>query len=104
MQAKARKWVRRELRVFSFLQPDGGARHAGSRQVNNPEFLLEYIIALLRNVDLKDSTGRAEDLLQEFLGRDHARLFLHELEAWLRSPYIDMADWDDAVQYPTNAH
>jgi hypothetical protein len=100
MQAKARKWARRELRVFDFLQPGIGTSNADKRRVNNPEFLLEYIMTLLRNVDLKDSSGKAEGLLQEFLGRDFARLFLHEMVAWLRSPFLDITDWDDAVQYP----
>lgn len=38
-------------------------------------------------------------MLQEFLGRDSARLFLHELGAWLRSPYTKLEDWDRHVQY-----
>ena len=38
-------------------------------------------------------------MLQEFLGRDNARLFLHELGAWLRSPYTKLEDWDRHVQY-----
>lgn len=99
MQARARKWIRRELRIFEFLQPD----FEGERPVRNAEFLLEYVMALLRNVDIKDSTGKAESLLREFLGRENARLFLHELEAWLRSPFHDILDWDDAVQYGGNA-
>ena len=61
--------------------------------------MLEYIIAILKTVDIKGSDGRAEDLVQEFLGRENARLFLHELGAWMRSPYGDLKDWDGAVQY-----
>ncbi|OAX78532.1 hypothetical protein ACJ72_07159 [Emergomyces africanus] len=113
--SRARKWIRRELQVFTFLNPtapassDSGdpaapvaatARAASGRNANNnAEFLLEYIIAILRTVDMKGSSGQAEELLQEFIGRDHARLFLHELQAWLRSPYNSLADWDRAVQY-----
>lgn len=38
-------------------------------------------------------------MLAEFLGRPHARLFLHELGAWLRSPFTRLEDWDRNVQY-----
>jgi len=70
-----------------------------ARKINNAEFLLEYIIAILKTVDLKGSGGQAEEMLQEFLGRENARLFLHELNAWLRSPYNSLDDWDRHVQY-----
>ncbi|PGH31150.1 hypothetical protein GX50_06077 [[Emmonsia] crescens] len=105
--SRARKWIRRELQVFAFLNPtttnidteDSAAAVSGRNASNNAEFLLEYIIAILRTVDMKGSSGQAEELLREFIGRDHARLFLHELQAWLRSPYNSLADWDRAVQY-----
>ncbi|KAI5305354.1 hypothetical protein KEM56_004630 [Ascosphaera pollenicola] len=112
---RARRWIRRELQVFSFLYPEpedsieaepspssgrgtmsGGD---GDRRSSNAEFLLEYIISILRTVDIKSASGSAEDLLQEFLGRDNAQLFLHELQAFLRSPYTSLRDWDAAVQY-----
>ena len=111
--SRARKWIRRELQVFEFLNPDYytskkeqeqeqeqeeviGTRR---RKANNAEFLLEYIVAILKSVELKGSGGQAEEMLQEFLGRDNARLFLHELGAWLRSPYVLLEDWDRHVQY-----
>ena len=113
--SRARKWIRRELRVFAFLNPEEeplssppqgpgkvnrpGQRRLENRRANNAEFLLEYIIAILRTVDIKGSAGQAEELLSDFLGRDNARLFLHELQAWLRSPYTSLEDWDRNVQY-----
>ncbi|TPR10061.1 PQ loop repeat family protein [Aspergillus niger] len=108
--SRARKWIRRELQVFEFLNPESGDRQGGgvarpgqqrleNRRGNNAEFLLEYIIAILRTVDIKGSAGQAEELLRDFLGRENARLFLHELQAWLRSPYISLEDWDRNVQY-----
>ncbi|KAI9825328.1 MAG: hypothetical protein M1819_000574 [Sarea resinae] len=97
--SRARKWIRRELRVFEFLNPDSGDGEGISRRANNAEFLLEYIVAILKTVDIKGSGGQAEEMLQEFLGRDNTRLFLHELQAWLRSPYTSLEDWDRAVQY-----
>ncbi|KAJ5652078.1 hypothetical protein N7507_009504 [Penicillium longicatenatum] len=112
--SRARKWIRRELQVFTFLNPEAetdedrgrgrlprpGTQRLEDRRANNAEFLLEYVIAILRTVDIKGSAGQAEELLRDFIGRDHARLFLHELLAWLRSPYVSLEDWDRHVQYP----
>ncbi|KAF5001855.1 hypothetical protein FDECE_10823 [Fusarium decemcellulare] len=108
--SRARLWMRRELQVFSFLSPDAdnteprpgddSARTAVERRrANNAEFLLEYIIAVLKTIDIMGSAGQAEDLIADFLGRENTRLFLHELRAWLRSPFTNLADWDRAVQY-----
>lgn len=96
--SKAKKWIRRELAVFEFLNPDA-ASSGSDRRANNAEFLLEYILAILRTVDIQDSTGQVEDMLQSYLGRENTKLFLHELKAWLRSPYISLGDWDRHVQY-----
>ncbi|KAL3482425.1 hypothetical protein BJX99DRAFT_217028 [Aspergillus californicus] len=106
--SRARKWIRRELQIFEFLNPNvasgsqvtrPGQQRLESRRGNNAEFLLEYVIAILRTVDIKGSAGQAEELLRDFLGRDNASLFLHELQAWLRSPYTSLEDWDRNVQY-----
>ncbi|KAF2086322.1 hypothetical protein K490DRAFT_20084, partial [Saccharata proteae CBS 121410] len=111
LQSRARTFIRRELRVFSFLYPEAAVAEASSassataetdrstQRANNAEFLLEYIIAILKTVDIKGASGQAEEMLQEFLGRQAARLFLHELGAWLRSPYTNLGDWDSHVQY-----
>ncbi|KAN0078678.1 hypothetical protein V8E54_005191 [Elaphomyces granulatus] len=115
LTARARTWIRRELQVFEFLNPETaggrsreragrtGELRLARRRANNAEFLLEYIIAILRTVDIKGSAGQAEDLLQEFIGRANTRLFLHELQSWLRSPYVSLHDWDRNVQYPDTA-
>ena len=100
--SRARKWIRRELQVFEFLNSEENKEGVG-RRAQNAEFLLEYIIAILKTVDIKGSCGQAEDMLQEFLGRDNTRLFLHELKAWLRSPYVSLEDWDRHVQYKDDA-
>lgn len=99
---RARMWVRRELQAFDSFDAHGSTEdHDGGRKrrANNAEFLLEYIIGIMKTVDLKGSGGHAEELLKEFLGRDDAKLFLHELRAWLRSPYVALEDWDRNVQY-----
>jgi hypothetical protein len=100
--SRARKWIRRELQVFEFLNGVSTTSQSSERpqrRGNNAEFLLEYIIAILKTVDIKGSGGQAEELLHEFLGRDNTKLFLHELQAWLRSPYSSLEDWDRHVQY-----
>ena len=75
-------------------------RQRRRRRANNAEFLLEYTVAILKTVDVQGSAGQAEAMLTDFLGRDCARLLLHELRAWLRSPHGSLAAWDRAVQYP----
>ena len=42
LESRARKWVRRELQVFDFLHD--------TRRPNNAEFLLEYIVAILKTM------------------------------------------------------
>lgn len=91
LQTRARIFLRRELRVFAFL----GRRPAGA----NREFLVEYLVAVLKSNDPKGADGHAEELVKEFLGREDARLLLHELDAWLRSPYERLEVWDAHVQY-----
>lgn len=91
LQTRARIFLRRELRVFAFLD----RRPAGA----NREFLIEYLVAVLKSNDPKGADGHAEELVKEFLGREDARLLLHELDAWLRSPYERLEAWDGHVQY-----
>jgi hypothetical protein len=100
LQSRARTWIRRELRVFTFLYPHSTtASNSAATTSGNAEFLLSYIISILKMVDIKSSNGHAENLLTEFLGRENSRLFLHELNAWLRSPYAKVEEWDCNVQY-----
>jgi len=96
---RAKRWIRRELGVFDFLDPSSADFAQADRKATNAEYLLEYVVAILKSIDLKGSAGQAEELLRDFLGRENARLFLHELEAWLRSPFESLQDWDEATQY-----
>lgn len=103
--SRARAWLRRELQVFEFLQTPvaSTAQSSGDamtrRRANNAEFLLEYIIAILKTVDMQGSQGQAEGMLTDFLGRDNARLLLHELRSFLKSS-SSIEAWDREVQYP----
>lgn len=98
LQSRARAFLRRELLVFTFLDNDPVLR-GGSRQ-----YLMEYIVTILKLHDAKGADGKAEDLVSHFLGRENAKLLLHELQAWLRSPFSSLADWDGFVQYAEPAH
>ncbi|KAI0121966.1 hypothetical protein F4814DRAFT_195058 [Daldinia grandis] len=104
MISRARIWLRRELQVFEFLRTPPTAQSSDDammrRRANNAEFLLEYIIAILKTVDIQGSQGQAEEMLKDFLGRDNAKLLLHELRNFLRSPW-SLEAWDRKVQYPT---
>ncbi|KAF7544335.1 hypothetical protein G7046_g9809 [Stylonectria norvegica] len=69
------------------------------QRYNNAEHLLEYISLILRTVDIMEHTGKAEEILREYLGEDHANTFLHELRAFLRSGCSTLKKWDERVQY-----
>ncbi|KAK0937151.1 hypothetical protein LTR29_011267 [Friedmanniomyces endolithicus] len=94
LHSRARAFLRRELKVFSFLDATRTRRGGNTR-----EFLVEYIIAVLKVNELKGAGGHAVDLVAEFLGVENARMLLHELEAWLRSPFCRLEAWDEHVQY-----
>lgn len=107
--SRARLWIRRELQVFSFLSETTTttttptpttAPTTDARRHDNAEFLLEYIVAILKTVDVQGSAGEAAGMLGDFLGREHAALFWHELRSWLRSPAGTLAVWDREVRYP----
>ncbi|KAK4612193.1 hypothetical protein CLAFUW4_13078 [Fulvia fulva] len=91
LQSRARMFLRRELQVFTFLDhaPRGG----------NRDFMIECIVAILRNNELRGADGKVEELVKDFLGLENTRQLLHELEAWLRSPHTSLQDWDRWVQY-----
>ncbi|KAH8161972.1 hypothetical protein CIB48_g6265 [Xylaria polymorpha] len=103
--SRARAWLRRELQVFAFLHTPNSPQSSDDamtrRRANNAEFLLEYVIAILKTVDIQGSQGAAEDMLSEFLGRENTKLLLHELRSFLRSPWSIEA-WDRKVQYPSS--
>ncbi|KOS17596.1 putative RING finger protein [Escovopsis weberi] len=121
--SRARMWMRRELHVFPFLsrndEPPSSSpaaalgrpqphHHHGRGNIvrlreHNAEYLLEFIVAVLKTVDIRGSAGQAEDMLADYLGRDNAQLFLHELASWLRSPCDRLEDWDRMVHTTRHA-
>lgn len=78
-------FLRRELQIFTFL--------------GNRDFLMEYIVAIFKKYEAKGADGKAAELLKEFLGETNASQLLHELQAWLKSPYTTLWAWDAEVRY-----
>ncbi|KAF8475821.1 hypothetical protein BDZ91DRAFT_710379 [Kalaharituber pfeilii] len=73
--SRARMWIRRELQVWEWTN-------------TNAEFLIEY-----------GSAGQAEEMVAEVLGRENAQIFIHELNAFVRSPFTSLQPFDNFVQY-----
>lgn len=110
LQRRARAFLRRELRVFSWLTtPDAGSvdhsagegprSFQGRRRTTTVERLLGHIIWLLQHFELRGSDGSVEDVVTAHLGRENTRLLVHELHSFLRSPYSTLEDWDREAQY-----
>lgn len=84
--SKAKAFIRRELEVFEWTE-------------GNREWLLEYVVAIVKSINLRSAEGSAEELLEEFLGKDYAGVFVHELNAYLKSPFVRVRDYDSWAQY-----
>ena len=84
--SRARMWIRRELRVWEWTS-------------RNAEFLIEYVVGILKSVDLRGSAGQAEEMLSEILGKENAQIFTHELNAFVRSPFMALQPFDNFAQY-----
>nr|POE93201.1 putative ring finger protein c16g5.03 [Quercus suber] len=93
LQSRARTFLRRELLVFAFLDRDPAMRISGR------QYLVEYIVAVLKIHHPKGADGQAQELLVQSLGRANATHLLHELTSWLRSPFTRLMDWDEVIQY-----
>lgn len=65
--SRARKWMRRELQVFGFLNPNNPSTGMNDRRANNAEFLLEYIVAILKKVDSESLSKQFKAPLQSFI-------------------------------------
>ncbi|KAM3470457.1 hypothetical protein MY5147_006400 [Beauveria neobassiana] len=85
---RARAFLQRELRVLDSVPAERAA------------FPIDYAVSVLRNRDIGTGIGLLEAPLTANLGSSSARLLLHGLGAWLRSPYASLEEWDAAVRYP----
>ncbi|KAM3456412.1 hypothetical protein MY3296_001691 [Beauveria thailandica] len=89
---RARAFLLRELRVVFDYVP--AVRAA---------FLADHVASMFRSArDVEELAAASElhILLAADLGGSAARLLMHELKAWLRSPYASLEEWDAAVRYP----
>lgn len=87
LKGKAAMFLRRELQVFAFL-------------TENHEFTLQYIMdGVLTRLDIQSSG--THKLVGDLLGDDKARILLHELRTFLRSPFEDLRSFDRSmlIQY-----
>ncbi|UNI17828.1 RING-type E3 ubiquitin transferase [Purpureocillium takamizusanense] len=107
---RARMFLRRELRVFGWLTTpeadtiemlNGETQDFFERRkrVITVESMMGHILRLLQHFEIRGSDGGLEDVVARHLGRENTQLLLHELHAFLRSPYERLEDWDRAVQY-----
>lgn len=115
LQSRARTFLRRELLAYSPVDVLNERHRQIYEQQNtapnppslptvrygesNRESLIEWIVALLKHCEVKGADGKAQDLLAEHIGKHNAPVLLHELQAWLRSPYARLDQWDRQVQY-----
>jgi hypothetical protein len=104
----AKIWIRRELSLFPFLNPttpnstgtsSTEYHHPPRRRPTTAPFLTNYILAILTELDLSGSGSsfEAHTLLGEYLGALEARLFVHELKAFLNSGCDTVRQWDEEV-------
>lgn len=87
LKRKATMFLRREFKVFPFLE-------------DNVEFMLQYIVeGVLTRLDIQ-APGTLK-LVGDYVGTDTARVLLHELRTFLRSPYEDLRSFDRSmlIQY-----
>ncbi|PWI72057.1 RING finger domain protein [Purpureocillium lilacinum] len=107
---RARTFLRRELRVFSWLTtPEADTMEMLNgetydfferrKRVITVERMMGHILRLLQHFEIRGSDGGLEDVVARHLGRENTQLLLHELHAFLRSPFERLEDWDRAVQY-----
>lgn len=97
--SRARSFIRRELLVLDALEPPAPPPVSrGSSPRRSRAFRLEYIVAVLKAAGLQGASGAAEELLRRYLGV-HTQLFLHELRAFLRSPFARVEEWDRGARY-----
>ncbi|RDA91839.1 hypothetical protein CP533_3664 [Ophiocordyceps camponoti-saundersi (nom. inval.)] len=88
LQRRAKAFLRREL-----------SSPSSERRRLSVERLVSHMVYLLGHFEIRGSDGHLEDLVTNHLGRENARLLLHELQSFLRSPFESLREWDLHVQY-----
>ncbi|APA13452.1 hypothetical protein SS1G_07931 [Sclerotinia sclerotiorum 1980 UF-70] len=108
MEARVRLFAEREIQIFSVKcvcpqcqvpSPDSPNHSIGPNQVEEiRSFVVNKIVDLLKQYDLQDKAVEIEQAAKEYLS-GHARLFLHELRAWIESPFETLEQWHRNTTY-----
>ncbi|KAJ8061500.1 hypothetical protein OCU04_009315 [Sclerotinia nivalis] len=107
MEARVRLFAEHEIQVFYLKCVCPGCQvsplPAHIVSVNRLEefrsFVLDRVVDLLKRYDLRDKAVEIEQATEEYLN-EHARLFLHELRAWIESPFETLDQWHRNAKYP----
>jgi hypothetical protein len=106
---RATAFIRRELLIIDCLNPrerrqfpDAGPMRSLLEQRVGRNYWgsqrVDYVMRVLRAVDMQSANGAAEEILRPVTG-EFTGLFLHELRAFLRSPFGRVEEWDEVVRY-----
>ncbi|ESZ94111.1 RING finger domain protein [Sclerotinia borealis F-4128] len=100
-QGRVRLFAERDLQALASIvrarSSASGRPHANLAVA--VEMLLNLVIDIVKSEDFQNVPSFMENMLQEYLGRN-ARLFSHELRAWMESPYDSLDQWDRNARYP----
>jgi len=77
------------LSIFEYLKDKPGRL----------EWVVEYIIGMLCRLEIKGTDGQLERLVGEILGKNSAKVLIHDLQSWLSGSWTKLEDWDRVVQY-----
>ncbi|KAI9617465.1 hypothetical protein KEM48_004803 [Puccinia striiformis f. sp. tritici PST-130] len=90
--ARTTRFLQRELRAFET-----------SHLVHPIDHSIRLIILILHRVD--SNSSRAVHMFSQLICDPQlAQHFSHELTCFLRSPYEDLSEWDQVLQYPTSTN
>ncbi|KAK9460101.1 uncharacterized protein V1516DRAFT_486336 [Lipomyces oligophaga] len=105
LQARMRGFIRRELCVFPVLfDPQNPVLReyflatSTSREI---EFVTAYTLHIFGHIDVQTAQGHltAVAALAEYLGSQHAKLYVHEVCQFARSPCSSVFEYDRLAQY-----
>ncbi|KAF7854684.1 hypothetical protein EAF04_010253 [Stromatinia cepivora] len=110
MEARVRLFAEHEIQVFFVrcicpgceVSPLPAHTVSVNLEKEYRSFVLEEIVDLLKRYDLRERAVEIEQAVEEYLN-EHARLFLHELTAWIESPFDTLEQWDRNVKYPAES-
>lgn len=88
--ARLKPWLTRDLQAIL--------------QLEDVHLLVELILSLLRRYDTRTHTHILTDHLAEYIPREYAHAFVHEMVCYAVSKHPSMSAYDKHVQYETRTH